>query len=347
MRWGTRVFGSVTTLAVLCAVPLGVLAGPTSPGRVPPPWPETVRWLAEPSRPPAPGTAPATVAAFFAGHSPALDADLARRYPRIVGALDGAPVALRYQANAAAGPDTLLDDPRGDGRIATVAGDLASADRVTVLIPGVDTTLGNFAHGLGGVQRRAPEWQAAQLFAAAHQVDPSARVAVVAWLGYDPPEGIDRAALREDRAAAGALALQRFVAGLVAVRPGVRIVLVGHSYGSVVAGLGAPHLDPAVTDIVALGSPGMGGAHTVADLHTTARVWAGTATGDWTRHLPGLRILGIGHGTLPWQPSFGAYPLPVADVRDHDGYFVPGTDALRALAAITVGAPLTDAVDPR
>ncbi|HWB37245.1 MAG TPA: alpha/beta hydrolase, partial [Rugosimonospora sp.] len=303
----------------------------------PPPYPEVARYLAEPTHPPAPGTAPSTVARFFADEPATTDEDLTRRYPRIVGALDGAPPALRYAANAPAGARTLLYDPRGDGRIATVAGDLATADRVTVLVPGVDTTLANFARGLGGVTRRSPAWQATQLLAAARSAAPDARVAVVAWLGYDPPEGIDRAALREDRAATGAVALQRFVAGLVASRPGVRIVLVGHSYGSVVVGLAAPHLDPAVTDIVALGSPGMGGAHTVADLHTTARVWAGTAGGDWTRHIPGTRVLGVGHGRLPFEPGFGALPLPVARVPDHDGYFVPGTDSLSALAAIAVG----------
>ncbi len=337
------------------AVPAGLVCGPTVPAAAPAAWPEVAQWLADPAAPPDPVHAsPAAVAAYFAGTPAAVGAELARRYPRIVGALDGAPVALRLTANAGRYPESgvLLYDPRGDGRIAVVAGDLTVAERVAIVVPGVDTTLANFASGLGGVTRRAPQWQAGQLAAAVARDYPDARVAVVAWLGYDPPDGIRRAALREDSAAAGAVALQHFVAGLVASRPGLRITIVGHSYGSVVAALAAPRLDPAVTDIVAIGSPGMAGAHHVGDLHTAARVWAGSAPDDWTRKLPGVRVLGVGHGRLPISADFGALPLPAGDVAGHDGYFVPGTSSLRALAAIAAGHPDAVAgpsapVDPR
>ncbi|GGM61346.1 alpha/beta fold hydrolase [Dactylosporangium sucinum] len=215
-----------------------------------------------------------------------------------------------------------------DGRALEIVGDLAAARTVVVLVPGVDTTAANFDTGLGGVQRRAPAWQARQLAAAIGRPD----VVVIAWLGYEPPEGVRLAAVREDRAAAGALALRAFVARL----PGDRIVLVGHSYGSTVVGLAAPRLDRRVTDLVALGSPGMG-ADRAADLHTTARVWAGSAASDWTRRLPGLRILGAGHGTHPADPAFGALALPVDGVEGHDGYFVTGTPTLGALAGLARG----------
>jgi hypothetical protein len=331
MPWRPTLLQSLTVLLLAVAA----IGGPTVPTPAPAAYPEVAGWLAEPGGPPDPVRAdPATVAAFFATLRAPAAADLTRRYPRIVGALDGAPPALRYAAN---GPDRLLYDPRADGRIALVTGDLTSADRVAILVPGVNTTVANFVTGLGGVSRRAPAWQAAQLAAEVHRRWPDARTAVIAWLGYDPPDGIGRAALREDAAAAGAVALRRFVAGLVAVRPGVRITVIGHSYGSVVAALAAPRLDPAVTDLVALGSPGMGGAESVGDLHTTARVWAGSAPDDWTRRIPGLRLLGIGHGRLPVSPGFGALPLPAGDVSGHDGYFVPGTSSLRALAEVAAG----------
>ncbi|BCJ44545.1 hypothetical protein GCM10010168_13580 [Actinoplanes ianthinogenes] len=244
------------------------------------------------------------------------------------------PGAAGWQADASRsypGRQILALDRRGDGRIVEVLGDLATAGRVVILIPGVDTTLATFDTGLGGVGRRAPAWQARQLF---HQAGPG--VAVIAWLGYDPPEGIGRAALREDRAAAGARALESFVDDLVARRPDQRITLVGHSYGSIVAGRAAAHLPAQVTDIVALGSPGMGVSR-AADLHTGARVWAAAAPDDWTRKLPGIRILGLGHGRLPVDPAFGALPLPAADVHGHDGYFVTGTSTLRAIALIASG----------
>ena len=248
-----------------------------------------------------------------------------------------APVRAAATVPPDLGPGVLTLERGGDGRVVTVPGDLARADRVVVLVPGVDTTLANFTTGLGGVVRRAPAWQAARLAAAAAALDPARPVAVIAWLGYDPPEGIGLAAVREDRAAAGAAALTRFTADLAAARPDRSIAVVGHSYGSTVAALAAPRLPAQVTDLVALGSPGFGGAGTVRDLGTAARVWAGVAPNDWTRRVPGVRILGLGHGRKPTDPSFGALPLPAADVDGHDGYFVPGTSSLNALAAIAVG----------
>jgi pimeloyl-ACP methyl ester carboxylesterase len=238
-------------------------------------------------------------------------------------------------APAAAPPLPIHSGRYADGRALEVVGELSAARTVVVLVPGVDTTAANFDRGLGGVQRRAPAWQAHRLageVAARGGPGPAPGVAVVAWLGYLPPDGVGLDAAREDLAAAGAAALREFVGRL----PGERIVVVGHSYGSTVAGLAAAGLDRRVTDIVALGSPGMG-ADSVRDLHTTARVWAGTAPADWTRRIPGVRVLGAGHGRHPYEPSFGAEALPVGGVEGHDGYFVPGTDSLRALADIALG----------
>src|SRR5690348_11138799 len=204
------------------------------------------------------------------------------------------------------GRQFLEYDTQDDGRAVEVVGDVAHATHVAIVIPGVDTTVANFDHGLGHVERRAPAFQARQLYRAmtARTSEP---VAVVAWLGYDAPEGIGLAAVREDRAAAGARALVSFVDGLAAGHPAAAVTIVGHSYGSVVAGLAAPRLGSNVHDIIAIGSPGMG-VDTRADLHTTARVWAGTAKGDWTRWIPGVRIFGLGHGTRPAEPQFGALP---------------------------------------
>jgi hypothetical protein len=230
------------------------------------------------------------------------------------------------------GRQFLEYDPSGDGRVVEAVGDLAHATRIAIVIPGVDTTLANFDHGLGNVERRAPAFQARQLYG---QMTAQTRepVAVVAWLGYDPPEGVGVAAIREDRAAAGAAALVSFVDTLTASHPSAAVTVIGHSYGSVVAGLAAPRLGPNVHDIIAIGSPGMG-VHSRADLHTGARVWAGTAKGDWTKWIPGVRIFGLGHGTRPADPAFGALPLPVDGVANHDSYFVSGTGSLAAMASI-------------
>jgi pimeloyl-ACP methyl ester carboxylesterase len=288
---------------------------------------------------------PAQIARFFAGLDPAARATLANRYPDIVGNLDGAPLDLRFAVNAhrsSWSPErhVIEYDPRGNGHVAEVVGDLATADRIAVIVPGLSNRLDNFDRGCGR-ERRAPAWQARQLYQQARADDGTARVAVIAWLGYDPPEGIGREAAREERARVGAAALVRFVAGLRVYRPAATVTLVGHSYGSVVTGLAAPSLGRRVQDIVALGSPGMG-VERVAELHTTARVWAGSTLSDWTRDVPGIRVFGAGHGTLPFDAAFGARRLPVANVVEHDGYFVPGSDSLRAVAQIVLGRSTAD-----
>ncbi|MCZ0979508.1 hypothetical protein O1L60_11610 [Streptomyces diastatochromogenes] len=68
------------------------------------------------------GIGPAEVARFFAGLSPVRQRELARAYPTVVGNLDGAPLELRYEANARSargefgGARVLAHDPRGRGR---------------------------------------------------------------------------------------------------------------------------------------------------------------------------------------------------------------------------------------
>lgn len=237
-------------------------------------------------------------------------------------------------ADSLPGGQILLYDPSGDGRVAQVFGNLGTADRIAVLVPGVGNRLDTFWTGVGGQSYRAPAVQAADLYAAGGR----GNFAVIAWLGYDTPDGVDISAAREDLARAGAVALDRFVAGLVAIRPHATIALLGHSYGSTVVGLAASHLPSNVTDIAVFGSPGMG-VDNVTQLHTTARVWAGQSKRDWIRLVPGIRVLGLGHGTKPTDPGFGARVFTTADVPDHDHYLSPGTDSLANLARIATARP--------
>jgi pimeloyl-ACP methyl ester carboxylesterase len=324
--------------ALLLTAPAMWLFGPTQ--AIAPAPPRYQEWLADARRLPDPATATTQeISAWFASLPPGEADALAEDYPEVIGNLDGVPVARRYAANrdpALAGRQILALDRRGDGLVAEVFGDLNTANRVAVIIPGVATELANFETGLGGVRHRAPAWQARQLHDRLRALDPGTPVAVIAWLGYDTPDGVRRDAIREDSAASGALALQRLVAGLTQDRPDRRITLIGHSYGSIVAAHAASRLGPQVTDIIAIGSPGMGVPDRAA-LHTTARLWAGSAADDWTRRLPGVRIFGLGHGRLPVDPAFGALPLPCADAAGHDGYFQPGTQSLDAMARIALG----------
>jgi hypothetical protein len=291
------------------------------------PAPDATGWRADPVAGALdPRAAPENVARFFAGLTHAQQAGLAARYPAVLGSLDGAPIALRYAANGRGERHFLLYDPSGDGRAVEVIGDLAAARRIVVLVPGSDTTLADFDQGYGGVERRAPAVQARTVYAAIG--DPS--VAVIAWLGYDPPEGLGKAAVREDRARAGAVALTRFLDGLAVTNPWSSVVLVGHSYGTVVIGLTT--FPSTVTDVVALASPGMG-VDSAADLGAV-RVWAARSEGDWICFVPGVRVLGLGHSTDPTDPAFGATVLPSDGVAGHDYYLTPGSPTLAALAGL-------------
>ncbi|HEX5203025.1 MAG TPA: alpha/beta hydrolase [Actinoplanes sp.] len=240
-----------------------------------------------------------------------------------------------YATWAAQGRRFLFFDPAGDGRTAEVFGDLGRASRIAILVPGVDTTLVDFDRGLGGVARRAPGVQGRTLYQQLSKRDRD--VAVISWLGYDPPEGIGLAAATEGRAQDGAGHLVTFVRDVLRQRPGATVTLIGHSYGSIVAGLAARNL-PEVRDVVALGAPGIGAAH-AADLGG-ARVWSALAPHDWIRRIPQVRVLGLGLGRRPSSPAFGATALPTDGVAGHDYYLVEGSATLRAVTDIVLsGGP--------
>ncbi|WP_410813600.1 alpha/beta hydrolase [Micromonospora sp. 067-2] len=241
-----------------------------------------------------------------------------------------------YADWAAGGRRFLLFDPRGDGRAVEVLGDLADADRIAVLVPGVGSTLADFDRGLGGVARRAPAVQAEQLYRVSRAADPAARVAVLAWLGYDPPDGVLTAAGGAS-ARHGAAALAVLLRELAARRPAATITLVGHSYGALVVALAASDAPAQVTDVVSLGGVGAG-VQRADDLPGSRRFWAAETSADWIRRLPPVRLLGLGFGRRPGDPAFGARPLPVTGVAGHDDYLVPGSATLDAVAAVVLGS---------
>jgi hypothetical protein len=243
-----------------------------------------------------------------------------------------------YATWAGHGRHFLFFDPAGDGRTAEVFGDLGTATRIAILVPGVNTTLVDFERGLGGVARRAPGVQGRTLYEQLSKRSP--HTVVISWLGYDPPDGVGLAAATEGRARTGAKALTTFVQDVQRQRPDAALTLIGHSYGSLVVGLAAPHL-PEVHDLVTLGSPGMGTSH-AADLGG-ATVWSALAPQDWIRRLPQVRILGLGLGKRPTSPGFGAHLLPTDGVAGHDYYLTPGSATLRAVTDVVLsGGPRHD-----
>ncbi|WP_235978144.1 MULTISPECIES: alpha/beta hydrolase [Streptomyces] len=319
---------------------------------------------------PDPGASAEAVAEFFLSLDRAQRRRLADRYPLVVGNLGGVPLTLRYRANREAlrqaraaeeerthdrrltdlgrlqavrrvhrftsmlghGRQILAFDPTGGGRAAEVFGDLASARRVSVVVPGVDTDLLSFER----TRRKytAPAGMAQALYAAEREAAPRARTAVIAWADYTTPAGIGVDAAAGRLAEEGAVRLGSLVDSLPG---GSRVSLFCHSYGSVVCGVAAPSLPSRVTDIAVSGSPGMR-AGSAADLGGRARIWATRDADDWIEDVPNLELGALGHGPDPVSPSFGARLLSAAGARGHAGYFEPGTASLRNFAKVGVGA---------
>jgi pimeloyl-ACP methyl ester carboxylesterase len=314
--------------------------------------------------------APSRLARFFASLSDWQRESLARRYPLAVGNMNGAPVELRYLANRAAlrkaraaerlrmhdtrlslsgqreagrrahRYDSLLDpdrrilafDPAGSGKVAEVFGDLNRAERVSVVVPGVDTELLTFQR----TRRKytAPAGMAQSLYRAERGASPGTRTAVIAWADYVTPSGLGMEAATAIRAEHGAARLNALVRALPGRSP---VSLFCHSYGSVVCGVAAGTLPGRVTDIAVAGSPGMR-VEKAGHLRTSARVWAMRDAGDWIQDVPYLEVGGLGHGADPVSAAFGARVLSARGAQGHSGYFVPGTESLRNFAEIGVGA---------
>ncbi|MFJ8855594.1 alpha/beta hydrolase [Streptomyces sp. NPDC102437] len=343
MRRYARTLVAVALATTVMAGTAGWASGNAQQALTGPP-PGTAAWradhvlgreLPDPAR-----STPAEVARFFRGLTAAQQQALAVRHPLVVGNLDGAPAELRYRANALslrAGHDPryahlrkdqkrkiLAFDPRGRGQVAEVFGDLRTARHVAVVVPGSDIDAGTFdrTHDVYGT----PAGMAKALYA---RTGPGS--AVVAWAGYTTPVGLGVDAATGSLAEAGAGRLTRFTDGLAADGVPAPAVFC-HSYGSVVCGLAASRLR--ARDLVVLGSPGMR-ADDAADLRTGARVWAAKDATDWIDDVPNVEVAGLGHGPDPTAPQFGARRVPADDARGHTGYFAPGTDSLRAFAAIT------------
>ena len=226
----------------------------------------------------------------------------------------------------------LFFNPNGQGVAAMVIGNLATANRVAILVPGSDTTLATFfSRGPA-----SPGGGAEALAAQARRLEPSGpgeRLAVIAWLGYPAPAMLSPGVMTSGDAGQGGQALRPLVTALA--RHGDRVALLCHSYGSVVCGLAAPHLP--VTDIAVFGSPGMD-ASSVASLRTRARVWAGRESGDSIKYVPHIHLFGLGFGADPMAPGFGARIFATGD-SGHSGYLDPGSVSLRNLTYIALGDP--------
>ncbi|WP_150116295.1 alpha/beta hydrolase [Williamsia herbipolensis] len=263
-----------------------------------------------------------------------------------------AKVTERYRALTGLGK--ALDDPTGSnprfllqvddrGRGAVAVNNPDTAANVTTYVPGTGSNLGNIG---GGIDR------AQTMVGAAERADPRAATSVVAWYGYDAPQGLGAAA--GPASAAGAAGpLDSFQDGLRATHEGATAshnTVLGHSYGTVVVGEASSEghtLD--ADDLVFLASPGIGGPNSPDDLSLTGvarsdmaqHVYASTATTDPIGLTEGI------HGISPNNPEFGAQRFTSDHsnhprLSDHSAYWDTHPDgtqnqALTNMALIMTG----------
>ncbi|MEJ8279380.1 alpha/beta hydrolase [Pseudonocardia spirodelae] len=354
-----------------------------------------------------PAAAPTTGAADVAAWWAALPADareaLLRTRPELVGGTDGVPVAERDRANRVlldaelarlrawsgtlaasgagaaarraadtvagleavrrrldAGGALLLGLQRGGtgGRVVLAVGDPTRAAHVVTHVPGTGAGWAGVATDLARVEATRD---------AARSAAPGSSVAAVLWTGYDAPPDLAAAAeVGPARRAAGDL--RAFQAGLRAGHDGpVHLTVVGHSYGSTVAGHAAAEPGLAADDLVFVGSPGTGARHASELGVPPGHVWATTAGNDPISRVPGADLFAtsralappaLAHGADPSVPSFGARvfasapgpllpgpddPATAVDESEpaaaHGAYWDRGTPSLAALGRIVAAAP--------
>lgn len=261
-------------------------------------------------------------------------------------------------------------DPRGDGEVVEVLGDLGRARHLAVFVPGTGSDLQRYP---GTLARMVP-------FAAA---DPG--LAVVVWQGADFPdqpfddgvvplrEHVVAAAYRDAADRAGP-ALAADVADLRRAAPAADVTVLGHSYGGSIVGSALAH--GLVADrVVHVSSAGTYAAHPVVG---GAQVFSMTAPDDPIQLSQGhdltdapqrlaqmsppvvapeaaavglaLRAVvpgsQIGHGADPDDVAgvvrldTGRFDASGRLVRGHSGMFTPGSTAWRNLLATMTGGPV-------
>lgn len=176
----------------------------------------------------------------------------------------------------------------GNGHVIIAYGNPDTAGATATYVPGTGATM---------IESGADADRAIALWQQAHKLDPAQSVSSVLWLGYDAPRIGSNAfdlvgdlnLLSTAPAAAGARSLASFQAGLAAAHgAGIpdRTVLIGHSYGSLVTADTAAKDGFRPTDMIFVGSPGVG-VSTASQLGLPpGHVWAGANVNDPVPDLP-------------------------------------------------------------
>ncbi|GAB2558587.1 alpha/beta hydrolase [Kribbella endophytica] len=212
----------------------------------------------------------------------------------------------------------LLVEPEGQGRMAEVLGDLAAADRVSVLVPGMNNNLDKVRSQMARAQDL--------------QTESGPGSATVVWLGYDAPLTLEGAMSKESSIAA-ARPLAKFAAGLgTEVRPDADRILIGNSYGGQVAGQAMLREGVRFDRVILTGCPGVEpGVRSAADfVPKGVPLYVARAPGDFISYAE------------PHGPDPASFPDAIrfetndgkVPVRGHVSYFVHDSESMRNIGRI-------------
>ncbi|GAA1541246.1 alpha/beta hydrolase [Kribbella lupini] len=215
----------------------------------------------------------------------------------------------------------LLAEPEGQGRMVEVLGDLATADRVSVLVPGMNNNLDKVRSQIARAQDL--------------QTESGPGSATVVWLGYDAPLTLEAAMSKESSIAAAPL-LARFTAGLrTEVRPDADKTLIGNSYGGQVVGQAMLREGVRFDRVILTGCPGVephvrGAADFVPE---GVPLYVARAPGDYISY---AEPHGPDPASFPDAIRFETNDGKVA-VRGHLSYFAHDSESLRNIGRIIRG----------
>jgi hypothetical protein len=235
-------------------------------------------------------------------------------------------------------------DADDGGKAVIVVGDLARADYVSFLVPGmfysVDSEIGSWADAADQLAAAEEDWLA-RLTPAQH-AGTRQTVATVAWIGYQTPTVVNVASL--DLARQGRDALTSSLRGLAALRgdDAPYVSVLAHSYGATAALLALQENDITVDALAMVGSPGSPAANVGALRVRDGNVWVADA------ELDPIASSGV-FGSQPLSAAYGAHHFGVDGAVDpitgrelagsvgHVDYFTQGSESFRNMALIAIG----------
>lgn len=227
----------------------------------------------------------------------------------------------------------LLDTASGDPvKVAVAVGDVDTADHVGVFTQGMDSRA-DTATGLSG--------PVADMVALRNETDSQLyeagtdeTTAMVVWMGYDSPQGVEVAS--PSNGIVGGADLADFGEGIRVNNEAGHLTALGHSYGSYTTGMALQQTD-AFDDFVAFGSPGLGTSD-VGDLQTSSgQVYVLEADWDVVADLGafGTDPNWMGGVTNLQSDASGGH----GDSTGHSEYLVDRSTSQYNMAAIVGGNP--------